>query len=148
MPAVTHRARHGRGGEQAGQLLGSTALGQHKLHRAGPGTARCDFWKQRQGERKRSLRADPSTRERAEVSPGNAGGMLGSVVTTVYYHIAHCAAHALHSFANPCCDSKTWHHKLSLPTPGSERELRPQADAARAGSAVPYHETTSVPAHL
>ena len=68
---VTHFARW-RGGEREGRAPGEICSGQRERHRAGAGLGRCDFWKESQGERKRYLRADPATQERAEMSPRDA----------------------------------------------------------------------------
>lgn len=68
---VTHFAWQ-RGGERGGQAPGKICLGQQEQHRAGAGLRRCKFWKESQGERKRYLKANPTTQERAEMSPRGA----------------------------------------------------------------------------
>jgi len=69
---LTHFARR-KGGERGGRVPEEICSGQHERHRAGVGLRRCDFWKESWGERKRYLRAEPTTQERAEMSPRDTG---------------------------------------------------------------------------
>lgn len=70
---VTHFARR-RGGERGGRAPGEICSGQHEQRRAGNGLRRCDFWKETWGGgEERYLRADPTTLERAGMSPGDTG---------------------------------------------------------------------------
>lgn len=69
---VTHFARW-RGSKQGGQAPGEICLGQHEQQRAGDGLRRSTARSRVRGERKRHLAADPTTQERAEMSPGDTG---------------------------------------------------------------------------
>lgn len=76
---VTHFARR-RGGERGGRATGEICSGQHEWRRAGAGLGRRDFRKDSWGGKKRYLKADPTTQERAEMSPRDTGISLNHSV--------------------------------------------------------------------